>query len=89
MSDDVNFLSQLIRDSMELQAQDALRKTDDQELDIMKPLQVLMIWNLAIWFNVRSKEVSLQTIFKTRNWSALTFRRAVNIGDKFDDLSFL
>ncbi|XP_041011573.1 K(+) efflux antiporter 3, chloroplastic-like isoform X4 [Juglans microcarpa x Juglans regia] len=40
MSDDVNFLSQLIRDSMELQAQDALRKTDDQELDIMKPLQV-------------------------------------------------
>lgn len=43
MSDDVNFLSQLVRDSMELQAQDGLRKTDDRELEIMKPLQVLII----------------------------------------------
>lgn len=40
MSDDVNFLSQLVRDSMELQAQEALSKTEDRELDIMKPLQV-------------------------------------------------
>ncbi|XP_059447121.1 K(+) efflux antiporter 3, chloroplastic isoform X2 [Corylus avellana] len=40
MSDDVNFLSQLVRDSMELQAKDALNKTEDRELDIMKPLQV-------------------------------------------------
>lgn len=43
MSDDVNFLSQLVRDSMELQAQDAVSKTDDRELDVMKPLQVLII----------------------------------------------
>lgn len=40
MSDDVTFLSQLVRDSMEIQAQDALSKKDDQEFDIMKPLQV-------------------------------------------------
>ncbi|KAF8410661.1 hypothetical protein HHK36_003193 [Tetracentron sinense] len=40
MSDDVTFLSQLLRDSMELQAQEALYKTDDREYDVMKPLQV-------------------------------------------------
>lgn len=40
MSDDVTFLSGLVRDSMELQAQEALKKTDDQEVDVMKPLQV-------------------------------------------------
>ncbi|XP_062082719.1 K(+) efflux antiporter 3, chloroplastic isoform X1 [Humulus lupulus] len=40
MSDDVSFLSQLVRDSMELQAQDTLNKSDEQETEIMKPLQV-------------------------------------------------
>lgn len=40
MSDDVSFISQLVRDSMELQAQEALSKTDDREFDVMKPLQV-------------------------------------------------
>lgn len=40
MSDDVNFLSQLMRDSMELQAQEEITKTDEQEVDVMKPLQV-------------------------------------------------
>uniref|UniRef100_A0A2P2LF12 Glutathione-regulated potassium-efflux system protein kefB n=1 Tax=Rhizophora mucronata TaxID=61149 RepID=A0A2P2LF12_RHIMU len=40
MSDDVDFLSQLVRDSMELQAQEALSRNDDQELEAMKPLQV-------------------------------------------------
>ncbi|MBA0799351.1 hypothetical protein Gohar_009872 [Gossypium harknessii] len=39
MSDDVTFLRQLFRDSMELQAQEELNKTDDREPDIMKPLQ--------------------------------------------------
>ncbi|KAK6283064.1 hypothetical protein POUND7_016889 [Theobroma cacao] len=39
MSDDVTFLSELVRDSMELQAQEELSKTDDREFDIMKPLQ--------------------------------------------------
>ncbi|XP_031131071.1 K(+) efflux antiporter 3, chloroplastic [Ipomoea triloba] len=39
MSDDVSFLSQLVRDSMELQAQEALGKTDDQD-KVMKPLEV-------------------------------------------------
>ncbi|KAL4391666.1 hypothetical protein HN51_013098 [Arachis hypogaea] len=39
MSDDVVFLSQLIRDSMELQAQEAVGLSD-RDLDIMKPLQV-------------------------------------------------
>lgn len=41
MSDDVAFLSQLIRDSMELQAQEAISQSEDHELNIMKPLQVL------------------------------------------------
>ncbi|PON75876.1 Glutathione-regulated potassium-efflux system protein KefB [Parasponia andersonii] len=40
MSDDVSFLSQLVRDSMELQAQESLDKSDDREAEIMKPLQV-------------------------------------------------
>ncbi|XP_019421720.1 PREDICTED: K(+) efflux antiporter 3, chloroplastic isoform X2 [Lupinus angustifolius] len=40
MSDDVTFLSQLIRDSMELQAQEAVNQSEYRELDIMKPLQV-------------------------------------------------
>lgn len=43
MSDDVNFLSQLLRDSMELRAQEALTKSADQDIDIMKPLQVLAL----------------------------------------------
>lgn len=41
MSDDVNFLRQIVRDSMELQAQDVVEKTDEQDLDNLKPLQVL------------------------------------------------
>ncbi|XP_051136781.1 K(+) efflux antiporter 3, chloroplastic [Andrographis paniculata] len=40
MSDDVSFLSQIVRDSMESQAQEALSKTDEQELNVMKPLKV-------------------------------------------------
>ncbi|XP_068656240.1 K(+) efflux antiporter 3, chloroplastic-like isoform X2 [Aristolochia californica] len=40
MSDDVNFLSQLVRDSMELQAQDSFKKSDEQEYKVMKPLEV-------------------------------------------------
>ncbi|KAL3324450.1 hypothetical protein AABB24_038544 [Solanum stoloniferum] len=40
MSDDVTFLSQLIRDSMELQAQEVVDKSDDQVSKVMKPLQV-------------------------------------------------
>lgn len=40
MSDDVSFLRQLVRDSMELQAQEAVGKTDNQELNAMKPMQV-------------------------------------------------
>lgn len=40
MSDDVTFVSQVIRDSMELQAQDELNRNEDRDLDIMKPMQV-------------------------------------------------
>lgn len=39
MSDDVNFLSQLVRDSMELQAQ-AITVAKEPTPDVMKPLQV-------------------------------------------------
>ncbi|XP_073123062.1 K(+) efflux antiporter 3, chloroplastic [Henckelia pumila] len=41
MSDDVSFLSQLVRDSMELQAQDALERTDDPK--VMKPMQMRVV----------------------------------------------
>lgn len=41
MSDDVSFLSQIVRDSMELQAQEALSKNNEQESNVMEPLQVL------------------------------------------------
>lgn len=41
MSDDVNFLRQLFRDSMELQAQERVNKTDDREFNSLKPMQVL------------------------------------------------
>ncbi|KAJ8638204.1 hypothetical protein MRB53_012471 [Persea americana] len=40
MSDDVNFLSQLVRDSMEMEAQDSLDRTDSQDSRVMKPLQI-------------------------------------------------
>lgn len=40
MSDDVSFLRQLVRDSMEVQAQEAIGRSDDQEITVMKPLQV-------------------------------------------------
>ncbi|KAH6833132.1 K+ efflux antiporter 3 [Perilla frutescens var. hirtella] len=40
MSDDVSFLRQLVRDSMEVQAQEALGKTEEQEMNVMKPMQV-------------------------------------------------
>ncbi|XP_074558288.1 K(+) efflux antiporter 3, chloroplastic [Curcuma longa] len=40
MSDDVTFVSQLVRDSMELQAQEELNRNEDRDLDIMKPMQV-------------------------------------------------
>lgn len=57
MSDDVNFISQLVRDSMELQAQEALSKTEDRELDIMKPLQVLT-------FDLKSNNLSCANNFQ-------------------------
>ena len=40
MSDQVSFLSRMVLNSMEIQAQDALDKSNEQELEIMKPLQV-------------------------------------------------
>lgn len=42
MSDDVSFLSQLVRDSMEQQAQSADR-TAGQETEVMKSMQVLLL----------------------------------------------
>ncbi|XP_012572450.1 K(+) efflux antiporter 3, chloroplastic isoform X2 [Cicer arietinum] len=40
MSDDVAFLSQLVRDSMELQAEGAISQPEYRESNIMEPLQV-------------------------------------------------
>lgn len=51
MSDDVAFLSQTVRDSMELQA---LEEIGQSESNAMKPLQVLQNYDLALgkcsWF---------------------------------------
>lgn len=46
MSDDVSFLSKLVRDSMELQAQEALNNAKNQDFDVMKPLQVNLLMPL-------------------------------------------
>ncbi|KAL0384371.1 UNVERIFIED_CONTAM: K(+) efflux antiporter 3, chloroplastic [Sesamum radiatum] len=46
MSDDVSFLSQLVRDSMVLQAQETLARNDEQESKVMKPLQFADYWEL-------------------------------------------
>ena len=53
MSDDVAFLSQLIRDSMELQAQEAISYSEYRDLDIMEPLQVLQ--NIDLWENAEMR----------------------------------
>lgn len=42
MSDDVTFLSNIVRDSMELQAQDALSRDTEREYGVMKPIQVIV-----------------------------------------------
>ncbi|KAM7264855.1 hypothetical protein ACFE04_002538 [Oxalis oulophora] len=39
MSDDVSFYSNIVRNSMELEAEEELTKVNDQDVDIMKPLQ--------------------------------------------------
>ncbi|KAH9612722.1 hypothetical protein KSS87_019942 [Heliosperma pusillum] len=40
MSDDVDFLSEIVRNSMEVQAREDLIRTEEQEYDVMKPVQV-------------------------------------------------
>ncbi|GLJ29909.1 hypothetical protein SUGI_0591300 [Cryptomeria japonica] len=40
MSDDVSFLSRLMRESMELQAQEEFERKDEKDREIMRPLQV-------------------------------------------------
>ncbi|KAL9238513.1 hypothetical protein vseg_012922 [Gypsophila vaccaria] len=40
MSDDVDFLSEIVRNSMEVKAQEELTRADDQAYDVMKPVQV-------------------------------------------------
>lgn len=54
LSDDVTFLSQLIRDSMELQAQEVADKSDDQVSKVMKPLQVAIVkeYKYMLYFHV-------------------------------------
>lgn len=51
MSDDVSFFSKLVRDSMELQAQEALKTVGKQKVDIMKPLEVLQIVRQSVVCN--------------------------------------
>uniref|UniRef100_A0A7N0T0N9 RCK N-terminal domain-containing protein n=1 Tax=Kalanchoe fedtschenkoi TaxID=63787 RepID=A0A7N0T0N9_KALFE len=43
MSDDVSFLSKLVRESMELRAQEAMYVAEDREANAMKPLQLRVV----------------------------------------------
>ncbi|KAM7459259.1 hypothetical protein LguiA_036759 [Lonicera macranthoides] len=59
MSDDVAFLSQLVRDSMELQAQEkVLVKTDDQKTEVMKPLQNVLLDKFRVTDLVASQKAT-------------------------------
>ena len=84
MSDDVAFLSQLIRDSMELQAQEAAGHSEYHELDMMKPLQVVQniglsglkaetrIYQQLIEYPICKREIPAFNIiisFLTRYWN--------------------
>ncbi|CAN0920991.1 K(+) efflux antiporter 3, chloroplastic [Linum grandiflorum] len=64
MSDDVNFLSQLVRDSMELQAQEELDRSDESDIGIMKPLQVRVSdsngVNASVSFEGQAEQMPLQ-----------------------------
>ncbi|CAN0920985.1 K(+) efflux antiporter 3, chloroplastic [Linum grandiflorum] len=64
MSDDVNFLSQLVRDSMELQAQEELDRSDESDMGIMKPLQVRVSdsngVNASVSFEGKAEQMPLQ-----------------------------
>ena len=57
MSDDVTFLSQLMREYMELQAQEALERSDGKEPEIMKSLQVWHI-NLPLAYITYPMEIN-------------------------------
>lgn len=63
MSDDVNFLRQLVRESMEVQAQEAVGRSDDQEMTVMKPLQVFYSHTrLQIHGTSLKKGISMHTL---------------------------
>eukprot|EP00252_Welwitschia_mirabilis_P019739 TRINITY_DN4653_c0_g1_i2.p2 TRINITY_DN4653_c0_g1~~TRINITY_DN4653_c0_g1_i2.p2 ORF type:complete len:392 (+),score=112.08 TRINITY_DN4653_c0_g1_i2:1807-2982(+) len=48
MSDDVSFLSQLMRESMEVQAEEALAQKDKKEIEVLKPVQVKLSDSLKV-----------------------------------------
>ncbi|CAN1167485.1 K(+) efflux antiporter 3, chloroplastic [Linum perenne] len=76
MSDDVNFLSQLVRDSMEMQAQEALSRSDESDMDIMKPLQV-RVSDVDV-VNASAPSLSFEG-------KAEQMRRSGNVVEKADD----
>ncbi|CAA0806746.1 K(+) efflux antiporter 3- chloroplastic [Striga hermonthica] len=70
MSDEVSFLSQLVRDSMESQAQEALGRAEDQELNVMKPLQVKASDLVGIYTPSKDDEYQKETT-QTSKYSTL------------------
>lgn len=58
MSDDVTFLSQLMRESMEVKAQEALERKDEKEPEIMKPFQV----RVTDSFNTKTKKKQVMSL---------------------------
>ncbi|KAL0422471.1 UNVERIFIED_CONTAM: K(+) efflux antiporter 3, chloroplastic [Sesamum latifolium] len=81
MSDDVSFLSQLVRDSMVLQAQETLARNDEQESKVMKPLQVKVTDLVAV--RTASTNDQPQMVKQTSEWS--TFKSPAGTEQSCDD----
>ncbi|GFY89466.1 K+ efflux antiporter 3 [Actinidia rufa] len=77
MSDDVTFLSQLVRDSMELQAQE-VRDTADQEIEVMKPFQVRVADLVGTRIHTPSVEDKSSSVNQTERDHASTLQGKVD-----------
>ncbi|KOM31198.1 hypothetical protein LR48_Vigan01g075300 [Vigna angularis] len=89
MSDDVAFLSQLIRDSMELQAQEAVSQPENRGLDIMQPLQVKAsdLREARVPAAITSPESELSEMNQKDQASSLRNQREVDLEEQEHELS--
>ncbi|XP_047157990.1 K(+) efflux antiporter 3, chloroplastic isoform X1 [Vigna umbellata] len=89
MSDDVAFLSQLIRDSMELQAQEAVSQPENRGLDIMQPLQVKAsdLREARVPAAITSPESELSEMNQKDQASSVRNQREVDLEEQEHELS--